>query len=304
MWSDLRMDKIVHQKITAAALGALKFEPSNYQLLLDASIEPDKQYEQDIEQCRILEEREVEDIKKRYAVIHTETVLDSIGTWLSKNWGIFSAQLKSIGSQLLQYASWANEHGPNAKENAISHFDAASNSCGLKRLINLGHCLHYVADLGTPYHSKKLEEVGKIPSGTPKELYNQVYIENLLKFSKSVFVDHQNFEMELASFWNTESGESVCQKALNIGFNSTKTKKQFTSIAEAHTQFGVALADVEKIATYQCKILDKRFSGRQLGEKLSLEDRKFILKAGLNCLVRIGEASYIAAKALSCEQAK
>lgn len=71
MWSDLRMDKIVHQKITAAALRALKFEPSNYQSLLDASIEPDKQYEQAIEQCRILEEREVEDIKKRYAVIHT-----------------------------------------------------------------------------------------------------------------------------------------------------------------------------------------------------------------------------------------
>lgn len=298
------MDKIVHQKIAAATLRALKFEPSNYQPLLDASIEPDKQYEQAIENIRIIEDEEVKDIESCYDSMRSDSVLNSIRIWLSKWWGTAPTRLKSIGSQAFQYASWAIEHGPNAKNNATLYFNIARTSHGSERLINLGYCLHYVADTGTPYHRKRLEELRNVPSRTPKELQSQVYIENLLNFTRSVIEDHQRFEMELSSFWNTESGERVCQKALNIGFNSTKTKKQFTSIAEAHTQFGVALADVEKIATYQCKILDKRFSGRQLGEKLSLEDRKFILTAGLNCLVRIGEASYIAAKALSCEQAK
>lgn len=295
-YSDQKMDKLVHQMITAVTLKALNLEPSKYQLLLDASIEPDKHYEQDIERCRILEKKEVEDIEKRYESKRGDNVLNSIGIWLSKQGNILSTRFKSIGSELLQYTSWAIEHGSNAKENAVFHFDVASNSRGLDRLINLGHCLHYVADLGTPYHSKKLEEVGKIPSGTPKERYNQVYMDNLLKFSKSVFEDHKIFEMELASFCNTDLGKSVCQIYLNLGFNSAK-KKPFTRIAEARTQFLAALAEIEKISIHHCNNLDNRFIARQPGGNLSQEDRETILKAGLDCLAKIAEASYISTKA-------
>jgi len=292
------MDKIVHQKITVATLRSLGLEPNNYQLLLDASIEPDKSYEQSIENIRILEDEEVKDIENRYDSMHSDSLLDSIRIGLSKWGSIASTKLRSMGSQAFQYTSWAIEHGPNGKDNAAHYFRIAYTSHGNKRLINLGHCLHYVADTGTPYHRKRLEELYSIPSGTPKELRSYVYLENLLNFAKSVIEDHKRFEMELSSFWNTRKGESVCEKVLNSGFNSARTKRPFTSVSETITQFEDALANVEKKATYYCKILDNRFAGRQLGEKLSREDRKFILKAGLSCLVRIGEASYWASKAI------
>lgn len=297
MQSDSIMDKIVHQKITTETLRALKFDPSNYKLLLDASIEPDKHYERAIENIRSISNEEVRDIESRYDSIHSDSWLDSVRIWLSKYGRIALTWSKSAASQLAQYASWATEHGPNAKNNATSYFDIAHTSHGSERLVSLDYCLHYIADLGTPYHTKRLGELLNVPSGTPKELQSRV-MENLLNFVRSVYEDHKRFEMELSSFWNTRKGEIVCQKRLNIGFNSAETKRMFTSIAEAYTQFGAALADVEKTSTYQCEKLDKRFSGRQMGEELSQEDRKFILDTSLSSLVKIGEASYIATKAI------
>ncbi len=291
------MDKLIHQIIVVETLKALNLEPSEYGLLLDATIEPDKEYEQNIERRIISEKGETKDIEKRYENKRGKNVLESIGIELSKRWDFFSSWLKSVTFQVLEYSSWALEHGSKAKDNAISCFDRAETSHGLERLINLGHCLHFVADLGTPYHGKKLEEVGKISSDVPKELNNQTFLKNLVEFSKSVFVDHQIFEKELASFWFTDLGKNECKRYLRLGFNSAK-KRPFTSIEEARLQFLAAIEEIEKVSSKHCKILDIRFITRRAGEKLSQEDREIILKAGLDCLAKIAEASYIALKAI------
>lgn len=299
MWQeDLIMDKIVHQKITKATLKALNLEPDDYQLLLEASIEPDKQYEQAMERIRILENKKVEDIERRYESMPRDSLLDQIRT-LKKPFEI--GLRKYVISPLLErspYIQWAIEHGPNAKDNAARYFQIAHESHENERLINLGYCLHYVADTGTPYHRKSLEELPKIPSGTSEGLESETVIKNLLKFGKSVIYDHKRFEKELSSFWDTRGGQSSCEDALNRGFELAKTNRPFTSFTEATGQFKATLADVENTAAYHCKNLDERFSGRPLGKELSQEDRKFILDTSLSCLVRIGEASYIATKAI------
>lgn len=292
------MDKIVHQKIAAETLRTLKFDPSNYQPLLDASIEPDEKYERAIENISIREKEEVEDTERRYDSMPSDFLLDKIKIWLSKWWGTAPTRLKSIGSRAFQYASWAVEHGPDAKDNAARYFQIAHESHENERLINLGYCLHYVADTGTPYHRKSLEELPKIPSGTSEGLESETVIKNLLKFGTSVIYDHKRFEKELSSFWDTRGGQSSCEDALNRGFELAKTNRPFTSFTEATGQFKATLADVENTAAYHCKNLDERFSGRPLGKELSQEDRKFILDTSLSCLVRIGEASYIATKAI------
>jgi len=292
------MDKIVHQKIAAETLRTLKFDPSNYQPLLDASIEPDEKYERAIENISIREKEEVEDTERRYDSMPSDFLLDKIKIWLSKWWSTAPTRLKSIGSRAFQYASWAVEHGPNAKDNATRYFRIAHESHENERLINLGYCLHYVADTGTPYHRKSLEELPKIPDGTSEGLESETVIKNLLKFWKSVIYDHKRFEKELSSFWDTRGGQSSCEDALNRGFELAKTNRPFTSFTEATGQFKATLADVENTAAYHCKNLDERFSGRPLGKELSQEDRKFILDTSLSCLVRIGEASYIATKAI------
>ena len=292
------MDKIVHQKIAAETLRTLKFDPSNYQPLLDASIEPDEKYERAIENISIREKEEVEDTERRYDSMPSDFLLDKIKIWLLKSGSILSTRLKSVGSQAFQYTSWAIEHGPDAKDNAARYFQIAHESHENERLINLGYCLHYVADTGTPYHRKSLEELLKIPSGTSEGLESETVIKNLLKFGKSVIYDHKRFEKELSSFWDTKGGQSSCEDALNRGFELAKTNRPFTSFTEATGQFKATLADVESTAAYHCKNLDERFSERPLGKELSQEDRKFILDTSLSCLVRIGEASYIATKAI------
>lgn len=292
------MDKIVHQKIAAETLRTLKFDPSNYQPLLDASIEPDEKYERAIENISIREKEEVEDTERRYDSMPSDSWLDKIKIWLLKSGSILSTRLKSVGPKASQYTSWAIEHGPDAKDNAARYFQIAHESHENERLINLGYCLHYVADTGTPYHRKSLEELPKIPDGTSEGLESETVIKNLLKFWKSVIYDHKRFEKELSSFWDTMGGQSSCEDALNRGFELAKTNRPFTSFTEATGQFKATLADVESTAAYHCKNLDERFSGRPLDKELSQEDRKFILDTSLSCLVRIGEASYIATKTI------
>jgi len=278
------MDKIVHQKIAAETLRTLKFDLSNYQPLLEASIEPDKQYEQAMERIRILENKKVEDIERRYESMPRDSLLNQIRT-LKKPFEI--GLRKYVISPLLErspYIQWAFEHGLNARNNAIRHFQIAYKSYGNERLTNLGYCLHYVADAGTSYHKKDIEELFETPS-------------KILEFLKSVFYDHKMFETELSSSWDKE-GQKFCEEALNLGFGSAETNRSFTTFTEAIAQFEGALADVEKTASDQCKKLDDQFSRRRLGERLSQEDRRFILETSLSCLARIGEASYIATKAI------
>lgn len=267
-------------------------------------------------------DKETVDLLCHYAVVPDKKATEKIANYETPepedDWDRLRNGLSWIGNAFLQLGTWAYLHGSGAPQRFLDHLESARNNLGEGTshgeanhevgIKNLGYCLHYVTDTGTPFHSKPLSETlleivepYRNREGELTDAENARIIEETVWAFSMRLVHHSHFEKKLLLDWEHPETKSAYVASMERGIKEANDSSLMVGPSGVGEALKGEIEELRRFSASQYELLDKLYRRIQAATRGS--ERKIpapfeaeLTKIGLACTHRI---SRLTARTLS-----
>lgn len=194
--------------------------------------------------------------------------------------------LEWMGNAAYQGIEWKHKHGSGAIESFISHFQSAYEILIVKNVKrgkeykdgteNLAYACHFIVDIGTPYHSKKLldvlniNEISEKRRALTKEELNKYFGGKL--FDLLFFVlNHFEFEDNMRDYWEDKKLRKELLKEIENAVKDAISPPEFSDISNASDWFKKYLSDLKENAINYIDILQYAYLEQYSKKKIEID---------------------------------
>lgn len=220
-------------------------------------------------------------------------------------WGEISNALRGMGNAIIELMGWAYTHSAGAPEQFLYHFNIAFEILIIEKpkskkrkdigFENLAYCLHYVIDVGTPYHSKSIRDILDIEEF--HQMQQKLSEKELNKYSKGkffelflFFANHHRFEDDLKRYWDITDLQIEYKKEIAKAVEKIKISPKFSSHIETGEWFKDFILKLKKGASDYFNFIQQAYITedikKQKSEKI-LEVNKDVFKYSKKCIYNI-----------------